>query len=135
MREFQEKRKLRKIIFSKITLILLLFVLLFLVFSTIKVYLKSREALYKNKKIKEELTQLNQRKSEKEKEIGRLETESGIEEEIREKFDVLKPGEKVVVIVEKKQEDDKINQEGEAGFFGNLPRFLREIWNFIKNIF
>lgn len=128
MREFQEKRKLRKIIFSKKILVLLLFILIFLVYSTAKIYFKSREALSKNEKIENELAQLNQRKSELEKENSRLETESGVEEEIREKFDVLKPGEKVVVIVDKVPENDKINSGEETRFFG-------KIWSFIKNIF
>ncbi|MBI4692167.1 MAG: septum formation initiator family protein [Candidatus Terrybacteria bacterium] len=128
MREFQEKRKLRKIIFSKTTLVLLLFISFFLVFSTIKIYFKNRNVLSKNEKIKNELAQLNQRKSELEKEISRLGTESGIEEEVREKFDLLKPGEKVVVIVDKNQENDKINLGEETGFFG-------KILSFIKNIF
>lgn len=128
MREFQEKRKLRKIIFSKKILVLLLLILFFLVYSTAKIYFKSREALSKNKEIKNELAQLNQRKSELEKENSRLETESGTEEEIREKFDVLKPGEKVVVIVDKNSGNDKINSGKEAGFFG-------KILSFIKNIF
>ena len=128
MQEFQEKRKLRKIIFSRKVLVLLAFVLTFLIFSTAKVYIKSRNAVSKNEEIKKEVADLEQRKSDLQKEISRLQSESGAEEEVRKKFNVQKPGENALVIVEKNNENDKINQGIPSGFF-------TKIWHFIKNIF
>jgi cell division protein FtsB len=128
MWEFQEKRNLRKILFSKRVLVLLALVLTFLMYSTGKVYIKSRNAILKNEEIKKEKADLEQRKSELEKEIGRLQSESGIEEEVRKKFNVQKPGEKALVIVEKNNENDKINE-------GESSAFFIKIWKWIKNIF
>ncbi len=128
MQEFQEKRKLRKIIFSRKVLVLLAFVSAFLIFSTVKVYIKSRNAVSKNEEVKKEVAVLEQRKSELEKEIARLQSMSGAEEEVRKKFNVQKPGEEALVIVEKNNENDKINQGESSGFF-------TKIWNFIKNLF
>lgn len=128
MKEFQEKRKLRKIIFSRKVLVLLAFVAAFLIFSTAKVYIKSRNAVSKNEKVKKEMADLEQRKSELEKEIARLQSESGAEEEVRKKFNVQKLGEKALVIVEKNNENDKINQGESSGFFNKF-------WQWIKSIF
>ncbi len=126
MQEFQEKRKLRKIIFSKKVLVLLAFISAFLIFSTVKVYIKSRNAVSKNEETKKEVADLEQKKSELEKEIARLQSASGAEEEVRKKFNVQKPGENAIVIVEKNNENDKINQGESSGFFS-------KIWSWIKN--
>lgn len=129
MREFQEKRKLRRFLYSKKTLFLLFFVLAFLVFSTVKVYLKTRSALSKSEETEKELTELKKRKAELEKDVERLQTESGVEEEVRQKLDVQKPGEKVAVIIEKNQENDKMNsEEGRGNFFSKF-------WQWVKGIF
>ena len=51
-------------------------------------------------------------------EVARLESESGKEGEIRKRFDVAKPGEKIIVIVDKNSEDVKTNGEiNNVGFF------------------
>jgi cell division protein FtsB len=128
MQEFQEKRKLRKIIFSRKVLVLLAFVSAFLIFSTVKVYIKSRNAVSKNEEIKKEVADLEQRKSDLQKEISRLQSESGAEEEVRKKFNVQKPGEEVLVIVEKNNENDKINQGESSGFFTKIWQWIKNIW-------
>lgn len=128
MREFQERKKLRKILYSKKILILLSIILVLLIYSTAKIYFKSRNALSKSEEARQELAELEQRKAELEKEIFRLQTPIGEEEEIRRKFNVSRPDEKMVVIVDKAPENDKINLSEKTEFFG-------KIWSFIKNIF
>ena len=129
MREFQEKRKIRSFFYSKKMVILLLLVTALLSFSTIKVYLKSRNALSKNEEAKKELADLEKRKAELEKDVSRLNTASGLEEEIRKNFNVQKPGEKVLVIVDKNAENVKI----ETG--NNLSDFFSKIWGWVKEKF
>ena len=129
MREFQEKRKFKKIVYSVWLQIFLGIVLLALIFSTVKVYKKSRLSAEKSKEIKEELASLEKRNAELAAEAARLESESGREGEIRKRFDVAKPGEKIIVIVDKIGEDVKINgADVKIGFFS-------KIWRWIKNLF
>ena len=129
MREFQEKRKFKKIVYSVWLQIFLGIVLLALIFSTVKVYKKSRLSADKSKEIKEELASLEKRNAELAAEAARLESESGREGEIRKRFDVAKPGEKIIVIVDKNSEDVKINgAENKGGFFSR-------IWQWTKNWF
>jgi cell division protein FtsB len=128
MREFQERRKLRKIIFSRFAFVLLAVILVFLAYSTIKIYLRSRQAKGVNEMVKKEVEDLRNRKSELEASVKRLETETGIEEEIRSKFPVQKPGEKTVMIVEGESKGDNLTANSPSGFF-------QKIWGFIKNIF
>lgn len=128
MKEFQEKRKFRKIIFSRFSLIVLLIILVILSISTVKVYIKSQKAVLKNKETIEKIEELESKKMELEEKIAKLNTESGLEEELREKFGVKKPGEEVLAIIDKTPESDKMNsREEKQGFFS-------KIWGWIKNL-
>lgn len=71
------------------------------------------------------LRELEARKTELEKELSRLSTERGIEEELREKFPVAKEGENVVVIVDEPAESASL--EGST----SKPSFF----DFFKNWF
>ena len=90
---------------------------------------KSRMSAQKSQEIKEEMAKLEKRNAELAAEAARLESESGREEEIRKRFDVAKPGEKILVIVDKIGEDVKINgAENKGGFFSRF-------WRWVKNWF
>ena len=129
MREFQEKRKFKKIVYSVWLQAILGIIFLTLVFSAVKVYKKSRISVQKFQEIKEEMAGLEKRNAELAAKAARLESESGREGEIRKRFDVAKPGEKIIVIVDKNSEDVKINgAENKGGFFSG-------IWRWIKNWF
>src|SRR3989344_1624913 len=129
MREFQEKRKFKKIVYSVWLQAILGIIFLALIFLTVKVYKKSRISADKSEEIKEEMAKLEKRNAELAAEAARLESESGREEEIRKRFDVAKPGEKILVIVDKIGEDVKINgAENKGGFFSLF-------WPLVKNWF
>lgn len=129
MREFQEKRKIRGFLYSKKMVILLLLVTALFFFSTIKVYLKSKNALSKRDETRKELAELEKRKAELEKDVNRFQSESGLEEEIRKNLNVQKPGEKVLVIVDKNAENVKIESGNE------LNDFFSKIWGWVKSRF
>jgi len=129
MREFQEKRKFKKIVYSVWLQAILGIIFLALVFSAVKVYKKSRISVQKFQEIKEEMAGLEKRNAELAAKAARLESESGREGEIRKRFDVAKPGEKILVIVDKNSEDVKINGANvKTGFFPG-------IWRWVKNWF
>jgi len=128
MREFQERRVLRKVIFSKFTFIFLTAVLIFLIYSAAKIYLRSRDAREANRLVEQEIESLKAKKTELEASVNRLQTETGAEEEIRNKFPVQKPGEQTVVIVNQENKNNPSANSSPSGFF---PK----IWQFIKNIF
>ena len=128
MREFQEKRKFKKIVYSVWLQAILGIIFLALVFSAVKVYKKSRISVQKFQEIKEERAGLEKRNAELAAEAARLESESGREREIRKRFDVAKPGEKIIVIVDKIGEDVKINgAENKGGFFSRFWQWV-ESW-------
>lgn len=129
MREFQEKRKIRKALFSRVVLAALFAILIFLSISTAGVYLKSRIAARKNEEMKQKAEELKKRKTDLEKEIARLQSGFGREQELREKFNLRKPGEKTLVIVDKTDKNAGINSKKKSG------GFFQKIWQAIKSIF
>lgn len=108
MLEFQEKKKLRNILYSKVTLLALFVVLIFIARATLSVYYKQKASGENLAKAKEEVAELEKREKTLNFEIERLKTEKGTEEEIRKKFMVGKVGEQVIVIVD----DDKASKDG-----------------------
>lgn len=110
MLEFQEKKKLRNILYSKITLLALFIVLIFVARATFSVYYKQKASGENLTKAKEEVAELKKEKM-LDSEIDRLKTDKGTEKEIRKKFMVGKAGEQVIVIVD----DDKSGKSNPVG--------------------
>lgn len=108
MLDFHEKRKLRGLIYSRPVLIIITIIVLLFLYSVWGAFIKERETNIKKEQREMILVGLEDRKSVLEEEIGRLETDRGIEEEIREKFEVAQEGERVVVIVDAPQEENSI---------------------------
>ena len=108
MLEFQEKKKLRNILYSKVTLIAIFVILVFVARATFSVYYKQKVSGENLSKAREEITELEKREKMLNSEIDRLKTDKGTEEEIRKKFMVGKAGEEVIVIVD----DNKTNKNG-----------------------
>ncbi len=128
MKEFQERRVLRRIIFSRFSFAFLAVVLAFVVYSTVKIYIRSREAGSINQMVEKEIEDLKTKKEDLSATVKNLESKSGQEEEIRSRFSVQKPGEKAVMIIEEETKTQNSSKQSPSGFF---PK----IWQFIKSIF
>ena len=129
MRKFQDRRKFRKFVFSSLSFMVLLIISGFLINATFKVYIKNNNAVGKNSAVKMQIAELEKRKSELEAELKRLQTQSGIEEEIRGKFNMQKPGERVLTIVENESEDVNLNNNQEnKSFFSNVWTAITNLW-------
>ncbi len=99
MLDIQQKRKLRSVMYNRITLGVLAVLLLFMTHSTWVVYKKKVSSEEMKKSAQEKVLVLGQRKEDLETKIDQLGTVSGIEEEIRSKFSVVRTGEKMVVVI------------------------------------
>jgi cell division protein FtsB len=100
MLEFYEKRKLKRLLYSKWMIGLLFIIILFLLNGVWNVYQKERSTNEKRDMVEKELAELVERERALQDEMNRLSTERGIEEEIREKYNVARVGEEIVVIVD-----------------------------------
>lgn len=100
MRELQRKQKLRRILYSFPSLIILLVITFFLAKGAIGVIGKSLESYQRSKNLEEKAEALAVREQELKEGIARLQTEEGVKNEIKERFSVTQEGEYVAVLVD-----------------------------------
>jgi cell division protein FtsB len=101
MKEFQDRNKTKKRIYSKTTLFLLFFFLILVLRGSYGVYQKEAESRREMERVLQQKKELMGRLENIEHHAEMLKTPAGVENEIRHKFDVVKEGEGVVVIVDK----------------------------------
>ncbi len=99
MREFQDKRRRRRVIYSLPVRLGLTLIIIALAGSVFRLYQKERPVRLERAILLKEVERLRARQQELAAEVEKLTTERGVEEEIREKFNVVKPGERVISLV------------------------------------
>lgn len=125
MLDFQQKRNIRKIIFSKLMLLVLLLLVVFVgkgVWRVYKSQVMSRDNLANVERKYEDLLD---RKEMLEDSIKSLNTEEGIEEEIRQKFGVVKDGETMIVIIDNKNTSSKAVEMEDGGFWSKIVEWFK----------
>jgi cell division protein FtsB len=125
MKEFQERAKTRRKRRSKILLLFMFLILIFLAKGAYSAYAKESESRVEVERSLKEKETLDKRYQVMSEQSDELKSNVGIESEIRNKFDVAKPGEGVIIIVDKAapviEEDNR----------GVLKRF----WDSVKGVF
>jgi len=110
---------------SPFALVLLFCILILFGYKIIDLIQKERETAYKKNLILDKIDSLQGRESSLSLDISKLETEEGKEEVIREKYQVAKEGEKMVIIVDEENKDSSVTEEKTSHGF----------WNWVKKIF
>ena len=103
MREFQRKQKIRRIVYSAPSLIVLTIIVLLLAKGAVKIVDKERESSERARDLEEKTSVLILREQELREGIARLKTEEGIKDEIKGKFSVTQEGEYVAIIVDERR--------------------------------
>lgn len=120
MFDFHEKRRFRRFLYSKVTLIILGLIVIWLSFVVFDMYKKERDTGIKSAEQKEILNELEEREAALQEEIDRLSTQKGIEAEIRSKFEVGKEGEGVIIIVDNPEEENVLEINSKKTFFQKI---------------
>ena len=128
MRTLEKKQRIRRVIYSVPSLIVLLIVTIFLVRGVFGILVKERESGKDSKNMKDEINTLVTRESELKERIHRLETEEGMQNEIRERFNVTQEGEFVAVIVD----DRGISASTDDSMLPWYRKFLNVIISFYE---
>jgi len=113
--KFGKQNKYKKALYSKVTIVGLLILVIFLGRSVLERLHIEREMAGRAAHTEAELNELTQRKDDLKERVEYLEGERGVEEEIRKNFDVAKEGEQVVILMgEGKEEVVEEPQEQEV---------------------
>jgi cell division protein FtsB len=104
---------------------IILILLIFLIISTWKQYHQTKISEDRLNVIEEQYQELLLREEKLKVKIDRFGTQTGIEEELRSKYDLSREGENTIVIIEKEVEIESDEK----------PGGLEGIWTTIKNFF
>jgi cell division protein FtsB len=127
MKEFQRKQKIRKRLYSIPALVILFIILALIVRGTLEVMHKVRVSREHVRVLEEKALALTLRSQELEEGIANLDTEDGVMKELKEKFNVIEEGERVVVVVDEEAQDPSDEAKSQS-WMGN-------IWTSFKDIF
>ncbi len=126
MRDLQERRRWRAILHSPVFLVILSIIVVSLLRSNYNIYKKNQIAKINRGESDKKLAQLVGKHDRLSSLLKKLDTERGVEEELRNKFQITKSGERVLVVVDEEGQQDytgttTIDQgywEGFKSFFG-----------------
>ncbi len=125
MSEFNTKNK-RSFWHSPIVLLVIFCIIIGFSFNIFKLLEKERETSKKKEQILSQIEDLREREDLLKKDIAKLNTEIGVEETIRDKYQVVKEGEKMVVIVDR-------NEQVQNDL--SLEKENHNFWSWIKKTF
>lgn len=128
MREFRSRRHWRKIFLSWPVVVIALVIVLWIFGSAFMEYLKARNAEIARIEVDEELDFIKERLNTLNERINAINSEIGLEKILRERFNIKKPGEHVLIIM------DNENQDGLRDDEQQNESFFRNLWATVKNI-
>ncbi len=126
MLPFQGRKKFRKILYSKATILVLLVVLVFVARGAWKIHEKATIARAERDQAARALAEVDGREAELQASLAVRRTNQGIEDEIRQKFTVARPWEEVVVVVDESAKKGKNGEVAEMGFWVRFLGFFQK---------
>lgn len=123
MKNFQKNKRFYNVLQSKFFLTLLGIIIIFFIFNLFKFMEKTNDTFENKRRVEDRIDELNKSKDKFNKDISNLNTDKGIEENIRQKFGLAKEGENMILIVDDKPEPDikkDNNNNVFLSFFTNL---------------
>lgn len=127
VQEFREKKTFRRLMESRLTLFFLVILVLVLSRSVFNIYMKERSAEIEKKSVLARAESLSEREAFLSKEVSKLKTENGIEQEIRDKYNVKRAGEEVIIIVD--STTTKQLEPIEKNFLGRVADWFQSIFD------
>jgi len=119
---FYEKRKIKRIIYSKGFFGVLAMLCLCMSYAAYGAYGKMQGTIERRAELSEELAELEQHATALEADIEHLHDSRGVESELRSRYEVGLEGEEVIVLVEDEEEEEVSSgdQEQEKSFLGKI---------------
>lgn len=133
MFDFHEKRKIRTILYSRPVVFVIMIVTILLSFSVYNRYSVAKDMEQKLEAKKQELRELEERARHIESKVEYLADERGVEEELRNRFDAIREGEQVVILLDDKGDGKKeIEEIGPTDAVDTDESFMRSVIGVFK---
>ena len=124
MAEFKKNKTKKNILYSPLVLLFLLFLAIVFIYNMIGLIERTHEAGKKKQLVESHIAELEARKKSLEDDIAKMKTPDGLEETIRDKYQLVRDGEKLVVITDNAAPQAPAPQKSSGGF-----------WEFLKGLF
>ncbi len=111
MFDFHEKRKIRSVLYSRPVIFIILLITILLSISTYNRYVVAKDMEAKLEARRGELNELERRAKAIESKVEYLKDERGVEEELRNRFDAVREGEQVVILLDERGQKKEEKQE------------------------
>lgn len=125
MARLQRKRLISRISSSPFTYFFLVLICGLFIYSAVGAYKKSRRALEKLNVAQAEFFRLNDQKHKLSVDLENANTSFGTEKALREKFNVIKEGEKIIIVVPEDEKKEENDGEKESWFAQFLKRIFK----------
>jgi cell division protein FtsB len=112
----RRKKKVRRLLFSRLSIILLLILVFFVGRATWRMYEKAINTRADLALVEAHYNDLESRERELSEKLKELNTEKGVEREIRDTYGVVKENEGVIILVEEEEEDEVKERENNKDF-------------------
>ena len=132
MFDFHEKRKIRRILFSKSMIGGIFILTVLLSFSVYERYTIAKEIQAKLDAKYTELHELEMRAQSLQAKVEYLKDDRGIEEELRSRFDVAKEGEQVVILLDSKQSKKATTSSNREDKEKDMPTLKHSFFDWFK---
>ena len=123
MFDFRQKNKFRKFFYSPVVVVIFVIIASYTLYSTWSLYLKLAQSRQDLEKSQKQLLALASKNNQLDSQINELQTDQGVEKEIRSKFGIAKPGENMAVIVSDGETSTTSDSNNES-FFQKFLHFL-----------
>lgn len=121
MFDFYEKRKIKALLFSKFSILVIFLLTVWLLVSVYDRYQMERVVSERRSEQSEKRDVLQARASALEGKIAYFKSDKGIEEELRDRYGVVREGEQVIILLEDEEsEGEEVSNEEPSSFFDFL---------------
>ncbi|MCR4275017.1 MAG: hypothetical protein NUW02_03170 [Candidatus Campbellbacteria bacterium] len=122
MADFRQRQRARKLLYSNVTIAVLLGLLFIGGKELWDIFQKKEQAEEARARVQGQYEDLIQRKEFLSSEIESMETVAGVESKLRERYSIAKSGEKVIILIN--DEEASSTEEVEVGWWGRLWEWL-----------
>ena len=124
MKSFQKRNKFRRILESKVFLVLLGILIVIFTFSVFGFLGKMQETAKNKKIVEDKIAELEKSQKAYSTDISSLKTDQGVEENIRKKFGLVKEGENMIMITDDNTSTPTQNTSS-PGFFSFIKNWFK----------
>jgi cell division protein FtsB len=126
MANFQKKPTSTNLWHSPLMLFVIFCVVLIFMYNMIGIVDKANDTRKKTAVVRSQITELSAREETLSSDIANLKTEQGVEETLRDKYQLVKSGEKMVVIVDQEASANQVIPEKPKG--KSFKEFFRDLF-------